>query len=231
MTPATSVLPGLPDSFGPPAGEAAALDALARAPRDTDDEDAPGIDHDSPPQGEAAEKAASPSDAAHTPVAESSATASGKRDKKAPSAAWLARKYSRKELAVQLAAATAARQDAERRAEQATATLTATTAVDANVVDASIRDMVGDVIGLADSAGQLAVGMQYAPVVALDADERTHLTDLGARVAKIKLGGYAQQSPMIALALGVGSIALAKVIAYQLAKKDAPATVPALVKP
>lgn len=111
---------------------------------------------------------------------------------------------------------------AEQRAESLAQDVTVRAAVSSDVVDESLRGIVGDVLDVAETAAQLAVGEQFAETVALDAKEKARIELLAARVAKLRMNARVLAfSPEIELGLCVLSIVGSKYIAYKLARKDA----------
>jgi hypothetical protein len=93
-------------------------------------------------------------------------------------------------------------------------------AVGIDVIDDGVKNMVGELLDVADNTTQLLVPKHLAKVVALDADERERLVKLAAPLAKMQLGKYVEKSPQLAFLLALASITLGKVVAYKLAQSD-----------
>lgn len=215
----------------PVTGDALGADAARVALTENDVEGAEGVhdndNGDASPVTAGAQPTAHPGDSADDAASTKSAPREreGRTNAKAPKLGTLVRR-SKKELAEHVIRESAARSDAEARLDALTRDTVAAETMGADVIDASVRDMVGDVVDLADGAAQLTVREKFAAAVALDAEERDKLVRLGARVVQIRArSAVAKAAPEIALAVALVSIVLGKVIAYKLAAKDAAAPV------
>lgn len=224
-----ATLPPMPDAFGDRLPANVALDTL------TQNDIQPGADDDGDGDETAAGSAVNPADLTReevpaTPAAQSAATPApgaseqkrgpGRPPGRGPSKRQLAR-MGKGELAELFLAERAKVEAAELRAAELAQDVAVRSAVSADVVDESVRDIVADVVNLADAGVQLYVGEKLAPAVELDAEETERLVTLGARVAKLRMGAkLAARSPEIALAMCAVSIAMSKVIAYRIARNE-----------
>lgn len=220
MNPATATtIPAAPDAFGDAMNADAALAALTNNDIQTgDNEPEPNNGGTEPATAGALATTEKPGDSAGTdspPTPEKPAKA------KPVSKRALARMSKRDVTELYLAERekTAA---AEARVAELAQTASVHTALSADIVDESVQDMCGDVLGLADAAAQISVSEKYAAAVALDDDEMKRLKLLLSRVVKARAGtAVAKAAPEIALAVSVASIALGKYIAYRIARKEA----------
>jgi hypothetical protein len=199
-------VPAMPEAFGAPASAEEARAALDRSDDDALDDG----EKNSPPVG-----ATGAEPAATTPA--------GQPKPKGLSKRAMAR-MSKRALAEHIQELSAKLEAAEERSADNAAQVAAANVMSMEDVRDSIRDICSDVIGLADSATQLSVGEKYAPVVAMDAEEKDHLTELSARYARIKAGAKIVDAPGWALVSALLCVGLGKYVAYKLAKREGSAS-------
>lgn len=218
--PVLEELPALPESFGEAAGPDAARRALAENER-ADVEDAP-----SATQPEVAPAAVRPQEKPETPKQKPTRATSSPdvaSDATKPERRLSVRGVKRlkrvvledRYLALRERATTLEAENAELARRAAVVQ-----AVGSDVIAQGVTDMVGELVDLADNGAQLLTevfgSVTAARIVALEADERARLIRLATPLAKLKLGARIEQSPWLALGVGVVSIALGKIVAVKL---------------
>lgn len=91
-----------------------------------------------------------------------------------------------------------------------------TGAVNSQLIDESLDDLVGLAVDGTESLAQLFVSPRTAKAIALEDDERNHLVRLGSRYTRATFPAVVEQSPGWALVAGVVAIVSAKLVNVKL---------------
>lgn len=88
------------------------------------------------------------------------------------------------------------------------------------LVSEATDDLVGLLVDGLEAGAQLLVKPKYAPVIALEDDEREQLVRLGARYTRAEFPRVVEQSPAWALVAGVAAVVAGKLVALRLAQAE-----------